>query len=123
LIPGSLDLTIYRGDDFLLDFTIHETNLDGSVGDPLDLTGWTVKAEVRVTVDTVGTALLTFTAVVDSDQSGNPGLVHITASNSLTAALGSGNIGVYDVQLTDPGSLKHTFLKGSVSVTPDVTKP
>lgn len=76
--PAPLNITIYQGADFYLPFTLTDTD-----GDPVSLSGATIRAKVRNDVDDAA-AILTFTGAVVS---GADGEGKITATAAETAAL------------------------------------
>lgn len=76
--PGKLDITVYQGADFYLPFTLTDDD-----GDPVSLTGATIRAKVRTDLDDAA-AFLTFTGTVVS---GTDGQGKLTATAAVTAAL------------------------------------
>lgn len=76
--PGNLDITVYQGADFYLPFELLDSD-----GDPVSLTGATIRAKVRNDVDDAA-AIITFTGTVVS---GEDGTGEITATAAETAAI------------------------------------
>jgi len=105
-----MPLTLYRGDTYHWQFTLWA---DAAKTQPVDLTGVTVKSEIRTAA---GGALVTTLAC--TVQAPNVILIDLsaTASMSLTAAGGA-----WDLQLTYPSGDVSTILAGKVTVTMDVT--
>lgn len=111
--PGTRNLSLYAGDTEKFNIAIT------AGGSPVDLTGWTGKAEIRPTRGSA-TLIATFTTTISSTPT--DGTLVIALSKVQTAALPVGDsIGVWDLQMTAPGGDVKTFLTGSVSVTQDVT--
>jgi hypothetical protein len=107
-IPAAINLLVYAGDDLYLDLSV--TN----VGAPADLTGYSAKAQIRATpADTAILATLTATIAGST--------VHLHLVHTDAATL-SGSA-VWDCQLTDPIGNISTIAAGTVTVTPDVTRP
>ena len=114
MLPGTRDITIYRGDTFVLNARLRQKTIDGQAGLPLDLTGATVSAQIRVSTESTGVPLATFTGDLGTDI----GTVQLSLTPVQTSTLVPG---VYDMQVTFADGTVTTFLKGSVSVIPDVT--
>jgi hypothetical protein len=109
-IPAAVDLLLYQGDDFFLD--IHAANTDGS---DFDLTGWTPKAQFRVTPpdDTV-MAELSCTAAASVVS------VHLTHDASTALVF---DRYTWDVQVTrDSDGVVQTLCYGNVTMTDEVTR-
>ena len=108
MTPGKYALAIYRGDSYHWQFKLWA---DTAKTVPVDLTGVTVKAEIR---DKSGGAILgTLTCVVTM-----PNIIDASLAADDSALLKSG---VWDLQLTYTGGAVSTVLAGAVTVTADVT--
>lgn len=113
-IPLDVNLALYRGDDFDLDVIVTDAS-----GQPFDLTGHTAAAEIRA--DTVTDEVMaTFTCTISTN------VVHLHLDDLESAKL-AGN-GVWDVQITSaggagPAGVVTTLAHGTVTITPDVTRP
>lgn len=121
--PATYDLTIYQGDTFRLPLRLRTQNPDGTFGDYIDLTGSTVKAQVRAT--TFATDVLAeFTAeLLDQTVVDTKGSVLLSLDPTTTAGLlTNGAPGVWDVQITFADGSVKTYLRGSVTVVPQVTR-
>lgn len=108
--PKTLDLALYGGDSFALQFIF----IDQETGEPWPVTGtWTAQIRNR------GEEIDAFT--IDHAEAGEGKL-----SVSLTGAQTSSLIGIqtltWDLQQTFDGGPR-TWYRGSVSVTGDVTRP
>jgi len=122
--PAQCDIQLYRGDYFEMTLRLREGTFNGTAYTPgayLDLTGWTPKSEIRATVDTTGSAMATLTAEL-LDQGTIPGGVHLSLPAAQSAGLTAASA-VWDVQLTNPEGHVYTYLRGTVTITKDVTRP
>lgn len=109
---ADVDLVIKRGDDFQLIITV----TDGV--DPLNLTNYTVSAQVRETTESA-TVLAEFDASITNAPDGE---ITLILDHLITADLVDG---VWDVEVIDGGNSDWTttLASGTVTVTPDVTRP
>ena len=107
-MPAQYNLLVYRGDNGKWQFKIWT---DASKTTPVDLTGYTVKAELRN--KPAGTTIVPTTCTVTL-----PNIVTmvLTAANAKLAVSG-----VWDLQFTDSTGIVTTMVAGIVTVTPDVT--
>ena len=96
--------------------TFHKVLRFKKNGEPVDLTGYTAKCQVRECPD--GGKLLTEMTAVVSPQSGRVDLV-ISAADS--AAFESG-VYAWDIRLTSPLSVVEYYLGGAFRVLPSVTE-
>jgi hypothetical protein len=108
MTPGKYALLIYRGDSYKWQFKLWS---DAAKTIPLDLTGVTVKAEIR---DKPGGNVLGHLTCVTT----MPNIIDASLTAANTATLTSG---VWDMQLTYAGGDVSTVLTGLVTVTMDVT--
>lgn len=110
MTPAVLDLTIYKGDTFLLPLTFND-----STGDPIDIGTYTFKGQIKASFsETVPLAEFDF----DFDTNGADGKVTASLTHLQTTDLRSG---VYDIQAT-VGDVVQTYLYGKVRTTGEVTK-
>jgi hypothetical protein len=107
--PGTYPLELYRGDTFQWRFTLWD---NPEQSDAVDLTGATVKAEIRD--QTAGAVIVPLALTVTL-----PNIINATLS--ATACQGCPTAGVWDLQVTFPGAVVRTVLAGAVRTTPDVT--
>lgn len=129
--PGAADLTIYQGDDFIYIFRLRTAilDVDGVTWIPstyMDLTGYTLlKAQIRAT-EASATVIEEFTCALLTQSGATLGGVSIFASKTDTAALvpnnGIGSLPVWDFQMTDTATHQATYLKGKVTILPEVTR-
>jgi hypothetical protein len=111
--PGTLNLTIRQGADFSITLA-----LKGPDGQPVDLTGYSVAAQVRKTPATT-TPTATFTCGIPSP---TQGLISVSLSHDTTAALTAPDVGYWDLFLTAPGGTRLCLVAGSVTVSPSITR-
>jgi hypothetical protein len=109
MTPGNYPLTIYRGDDHAWQFVLWA---DAGKTTPVDLTGVTVKAEIR-------------------DRPGGPAVFELATQITLPNFVDMSFSGVFsrqfpasgrwDLQLIDASGWTSTVLAGAVKVTGDIT--
>lgn len=110
-LPGKLNFSMTRGDDFAHQFTIQE-------GDPLapvDVSARTYTAQVRAAADST-TVVATFSVDMTSAATG---IVILRIADTVTDDL-SGPY-VWDLQQDSAGVIR-TLVGGSFTVVPDVTR-
>ena len=107
------DLTIIRGDDYRVVVTL------ASSGSPFDLTGYTVAAQIRPTYNTNAALTAAFTATIDADPT--TGIITLELDHDATAALTTN--GFWDLEITDDQSWVTTVVGGTVTISPDITRP
>ena len=122
--PAVHDITIYRGDNYELFVRLREKVWNAGTntwipGDYINLTGFTGKAQFRADED-ASTVAVEFTVTL-GNQSTVPGAAYMRLSAAQTAAL-TVLTGKYDLQFTDGSANTQTYLKGTVTVTKDVTR-
>jgi hypothetical protein len=112
VLPETVHLALYRGDDF------GPWQITATVAAvPIDLTDYSIKAQIRQTQD--ATAILADFVCTITD--GPNGVFTIEMDDAQTADLPRSC--KWDLQLTDTGFHTRTFMAGNVTVTPDVTRP
>lgn len=120
-MADSLDLEIIQGDTFRWIIMVQD-----STGAALDLTGYTVRGQIRKAYTDVSPTE-TFNVTIDPDQVTNMGKVTLLLNPAETAAINKGSY-KYDVELeadTDGvqnNSEVHKLYRGSVTVLPEATK-
>lgn len=114
-VPASSDITVYQGDTFEYFFRIKDT----ATGVYFDLTGWTIRAQIRATAAAVN-PLATFTVTL-SNQATIRGGCLLSLTPVQTAAL-SKTGGVWDVEFTEPDGTVTTYIAGKVEVIEEVTR-
>lgn len=117
--PLPYDLRYYRGDTYKRSIRIRELDENGVAGEPYDLTGCTVLAQVREYYD--GKVLSTINVTIDPDQVSEEtkGYLYLELDTNMTKM--GGEIGVWDLQIKWPSGEYFTYLKGIVHCTLDVS--
>ena len=105
IIPGKKNFTVDRRADFPIRLTFKD-----STGSAIDLTGYTVAAQVWEETRTTKYADWT---IAYTDRSS--GIVDISLTDTQTATF-SPSILFYDVLLTEPGGLKNYYLEGKLFI-------
>lgn len=109
-MPGNYDLVIYKGDYVDIRVTVKD-----EVGNPINLTGYTPKAQLRTNYDAVSAIDFTTTLV-----SPTAGQVKIYLSSATSSTLVPGPY-IWDFQVADPSGEVRTYLTGDVTVYNEVT--
>ena len=107
--PGTFKLDLYRGDSYHWQARLWD---DAPGGVATDLTGATVKAEIRD--KSAGTKIVELTCTLTL-----PNIIDVTMTPAMWATCPSK--GVWDLQVTMPSGEVRTVLAGDVTVTSDVT--
>ena len=110
IIPGKKNFTVDRRADFPIRLTFKD-----STGSAIDLTGYTVAAQVWEQTRTTKYADWT---VAYTDRSS--GIVDISLTDTQTATF-SPSILFYDVLLTEPGGDKNYYLEGKLFISEGYT--
>lgn len=108
--PGTLSLSLYRGDTYSWRFTLWT---DAAKTQPADLTGAVAAAEVRSRP--AGDFITRFTCAIELP---NVIAMQLTAPSSRQLTERGG---VWDLELSYPTGVVATILAGRVTVTMDVT--
>ena len=110
-LPANYDIAIYKGDYLEFFVTINDT-----LGTPLNLTDYTVKAQLKTDYSDPSPILFNTTVVVPSE-----GYIRVFLSSSVTATLLPGSY-IYDLQVTSSIGENRTYLRGDAVVQEDVTQ-
>ena len=105
------NIFIDQGATFTTTVTVTDSN-----GDAVNLSGYSVAAQIRKTF--LSSTATAFTATISNASSGE---ITISLSPTQTAALESGRF-VYDVVITASGGTKTRVVEGQVTVNPSVTR-
>jgi hypothetical protein len=108
VLPQTVNLYLYRGDSYAMKITVTDT-----AGDPADLEGVDVCAQIRVTADDPNLAGEYVTTVTD-----NSVFLYLPATVSRTLPLDT----VWDCELTQPSGWVTTVAAGSLNLTADVSR-
>jgi hypothetical protein len=122
--PGNSPMTIYQGDEYYNTFVLTTKNLDGTIS-PINLTGSNIDIQIRPTPGSstlyAGTNNGTIVLLNRIDTSGQFDLM----MTSTTTGAFTWTTGAYDIQVSTGTGVSFeatTYLAGTVSVTPRVTK-
>lgn len=115
-IPGDYDFTIYQGATFSRILTWKDGNED-----PVDITGFTARMQIRESVDAADPFLSLTTENGGIALGGAAGTITLTISSTGTAAL-SQSSGVYDLEMIDGDGIVSRLLEGSVLISREVTR-
>ena len=105
------NIFIDQGATFTTTVTVTDAN-----GDAVNLSGYSVAAQIRKTF--LSSSATAFTATISNASAGE---ITITLSPTQTAALEAGRF-VYDVLITASGGTKTRVVEGQVTVNPSVTR-
>jgi hypothetical protein len=108
-MPQNQDLVIYKGDYVELFVTVKD-----AAGVPLDLTGSTPKAQLKLDYDDASPVNFTCSLT------GVTGQVRVYLSSATAATLKPGAY-IWDFQVTNSSSQTRTYLAGDVTVYNEVT--
>jgi hypothetical protein len=108
---GTHNFTLEQGTTFSKTITVKQ---DGSA---LNLSGYTVRSQMRSTHDSSSVAL-SFTASVSDASNGK---ITISANDTQTSAVEEG-IYVYDLEMESTLGVVTRLIQGKVTVTPEVTR-
>lgn len=115
--PAPVDIVgIRAGDQNLIEFTITND------GDPMDLTGMIVSAQARSSSTSPDIAVTALVTVTDADA----GVLTLRwPGAAITTLLGvkSSWVGVWDLQIGNPGNDPVTVAAGKFAAEMDVTRP
>ena len=105
------NLYIDAGADYSIIVTANQSN-----GDPLNLTGYTVKSQIRKSY--ASQTAYDFTATVYSQLAGK---IRLALTAAQTSAIKPGRY-LYDVEITSSIGEKRRVLEGIIIVTPEITQ-
>lgn len=123
---GRYDLVIEKGATFSRIFTWKIPSATNPTScPPLNLTGYTARAQIRATVAAADPPAIDLTSSPAAGLvlGGVAGTITMTITAAQTSALTlTNNVGVWDIELTAPDSSVVRLLEGSVELRPDVTR-
>ena len=102
------DLTIYKGRDFSMNVYFKQLS-----GDPVNLAGWTGKAQARESVEQTSALLFDFVVTVADAANGK---VVVTVSDTKTNIVA--NMGHWDLLMTDGSGYDDSYIIGIVNLIP-----
>lgn len=112
--PAANNITIYQGDTFELIIRLKD-----STNAYVNLTGATPKSQIRANTAT-STVMAEFTAALLTQSGSTLGGFKLSLTASQTTGL-TGN-GFYDAQITWPDGSVKTYVAGSVTLIPEITR-
>lgn len=110
-----LDIEIQQGDTFEWEITVQD-----AAGAPLDLTTYTIRGQGRKKYSDTDPAF-SFVCTKAVDQVANKGLVVLTLSDTISAAIAAGKY-LYDIEVVSAGGAVKKIYKGTAIVPAEVTK-
>lgn len=118
---GQLDICINQGSTFFLPIMWHEQNEDGTKGDPIDLTGFTARMQIRENIEDTG-FIIELTTENGRIELNNPtGAVNLTIDATDTESLDF-DTAVYDLELIDSTGVVTRLLEGFATLDREVTR-
>ncbi len=111
--PLVYDINIYAGEDYILGLTLTAGN-----NVPVDLTGYSFRAQFRSAPAPAGAVFATFSTVVTNPTAGT---LDIKLSHGWTASM-AGKSGTWDLMQTDSTGAVSYILRGKALVQPTVTR-
>lgn len=109
-------LAIDQGATFIKEYVCRD-----DTGALIDLTGCTARAQVRAEVASPSVLLEMTTENGKIALGGTAGTITITLSDTETSAL-SWSAGEFDMEVVFPGGRVTRFMRGTVSVSPEITR-
>ena len=113
---GKHDIIIEQGATFRRVITWKD-----SAGTAIDLTGYTARAQARLTYDTAAT-IFSLTSAAGITLGGAAGTIAIVIAAGTTAALAAPWSGVWDLELVSGAGIVTRLLEGTANVSPEVTR-
>lgn len=119
MAAGTYNTTIDKGATFSLTVTYKD-----AAGDPVNLTGWTARMQIRETPSSAST-LLTSTGgsptIAISNTNFATGVISITISAANTANIAV-PVAYYDIEVESGAGLVRRVLQGRLAISPEVTR-
>lgn len=113
MAAGKYNILVQQGSDYIQKITVKE-----SVSQlPVNITGCTVRGQIRVSVEDATPAATFVTSIVDAIN----GVFQISLSNASTAELDF-DTAVYDVEIEYPSGVIDRLLQGKVVLSKEVTR-
>lgn len=113
MAAGKYNILIQQGSDYIQKITVKESVSQLAV----DITGCTIRGQVRVNIEDTTPAASFVAAVTD----GPNGEFQISLSNTVTAALDF-ETGYYDVEIVYPSGVVDRLLQGKAVLSKEVTR-
>jgi hypothetical protein len=117
--PKDVPLTIYQGATFQKSWTIVETGTE----DPIDLSGYTARMQIREKLksETVILDLTTENGRITIDVGEETTTLTLYVDPETTAAITVAK-GVYDLEIIDTNDDVYRLMQGAVTIIPEVTR-
>jgi hypothetical protein len=112
---ATLNLTFPQGATWSLALTWNDDD-----GDPINLTGYTARMQVRITYGAAAT-ILSLANGSGITLGGAAGTITLSVAATTTATVNSGTY-VYDLELQSGGGEVTRLVEGTLEVTPEVTR-
>ena len=113
MAAGYQDIFLEQGTTFFTQIT-----LDGSNGDPFDLSNYTVRSQARKSYYSVNPTITFDATIYDA----NNGIIRLSANSAVTSNVRPGKL-VYDVLLTETSTNNVTrIIEGQIFISPAATK-
>jgi hypothetical protein len=112
---ATLNLTFPQGATWNLALTWNDDS-----GDPINLTGYTARMQVRASYDSA-TSVLALTNGSGLTLGGAAGTITLAVSATQSASVAAANY-VYDLELQSGGGEVVRLVEGTLTVTPEVTR-
>ena len=113
----TFDLCVKRGDSYMVTITYQDSSKQ-----PIDLTGYTARLQIRAKVSSTEFAL-ELTEASGLTLGGPAGTIDIALTPTQTETdLAELKAGVYDLELTSPAGIVTTIIGGSVTLADQVTR-
>ena len=109
-LPANYDLALYKGDYFTMSITLKD-----SLGEVINLTGYSAQCQMRTTF----VSLQSFDVTVTIPDP-LTGVVKLEFMSAVTTTLSPGPY-IWDFQVTDPSGNIRTYIAGDVTVYGEVT--
>jgi hypothetical protein len=109
---SQIDIEVYQGDDWAGIVSVVDAN-----DNPVDLTGFTPAAQVRLGPADNWPVLVEMSATVDGVTQGQ---INLAMTSAQTAALTCNYL--WDLQITDAANVSTTLMSGRVLVTQEITR-
>lgn len=113
MAAGKYNILVQQGSDYIQKITVKE-----SVSQlPVNITGCTVRGQIRTSIEDATPAAAFVTAIVDAIN----GVFQISLPNAVTAALDF-ETGFYDVEIVYPSGVVDRLLQGKAVLSKEVTR-
>jgi hypothetical protein len=115
-LGNQFNIDVKQGATFQLTITWKD-----SAGTAINLTGYTARAQARLTYDT-STTIFSLTSSAGITLGGAAGTIAIVIAAGTTAALAAPWSGVWDLELVSGAGIVTRLLEGTANVSPEVTR-